>query len=569
MVTTILCTLYIAALVCYSYKDNLYKHDQSWLNAITQTISFLLGISIANAFRSYAKCLRWRILAAKSRPLETFDLVLASDSLVNVFKLLCKGGRRGIEETRGFKKYFPSRTQICCVGWVILKVTVTFLVGYAGSLTTLTAGDSLVGIHQGNVSMTNFSVLGGIQSDANLRRMRTWASRGLRYNSTRGLDYVYANITRFSTLSNGTSAYWPAVMDTADHTIRAKSYFQIRADTYCTAYNVTKGQFGNQSEITYVDDNGNTAVYTFPNITQAGAGGLLASSQIKSTCGPRCVNIDAFVAQTKPGEPIRSPGRNVTATYNQARFFKCNNTVGPMMFADPKEKGTLAVATGNYTLSDAWAQMVAGAVGWELEGDDLDADDLEGSARPTAMFAPYPATSELGKLLAIEHRASPNATSIAHMIASISMVALTAADDPAVGLRYFATHTSYLPVRGVTLQLQAINAAGILGAIVLGQFAVLVLVFVFANGAIIGSDNPLSMAKLYYSLLRRRGFGEVGSFLDGAELIRKMDGRDVIYGWTERRDEEGGRGRRHLDVFDVGDEHVFGDFRDEKVHYYD
>lgn len=109
-------------------------------NSLVTAISLLLGVNLAASLRSYAKLLRWRMLAICYRPLETFDLVMGCDSLINVLKLVWKA-----RDTK--HKYLPSRTQILCFLWLVVRKSYCDVAGCMCQLTRIDlAVTILVGI---------------------------------------------------------------------------------------------------------------------------------------------------------------------------------------------------------------------------------------------------------------------------------------------------------------------------------------------------------------------------------------------------------------------------------------
>ena len=123
--TLALCVAYFVILYLYSKMKKISVPQRRIFNALTTGTSLLLGVNIAASLRSYAKLLRWRMLATCYRPLETFDLVMGCDSLMNVVKLCWKARNQR-------HKFLPSLTQILCFIWLLVHLAVTVLVGIIG-----------------------------------------------------------------------------------------------------------------------------------------------------------------------------------------------------------------------------------------------------------------------------------------------------------------------------------------------------------------------------------------------------------------------------------------------------
>ncbi len=115
--TLILCITYFVILYKYSHKTTMSNIERRTFNALVTTNALLLGVNLSASLRSYAKMLRWRMLSVSYRPLATFDLVMGCDSLINVIKLLYKGGNKGSK--------WPSRTQAFAVIWLLINLAAT------------------------------------------------------------------------------------------------------------------------------------------------------------------------------------------------------------------------------------------------------------------------------------------------------------------------------------------------------------------------------------------------------------------------------------------------------------
>ncbi len=112
--TLLICLAYFGILYAYSKKEVINVRQRRIFNSLITGVSLLLGVNLAGSLRSYAKLLRWRMLAVCYRPLETFDLVMGCDSLMNVLKLLWAA--------RDSKhRFLPSRTQIICFTWLLVR----------------------------------------------------------------------------------------------------------------------------------------------------------------------------------------------------------------------------------------------------------------------------------------------------------------------------------------------------------------------------------------------------------------------------------------------------------------
>ncbi|KEF57191.1 uncharacterized protein A1O9_07381 [Exophiala aquamarina CBS 119918] len=498
------------------------KSQRRVFNSLTTGNSLLLGVNLAASLRSYAKLLRWRMLAKCHRPLETFDLVMGCDSVINVLKLLRKA-----KNSRS--KWLPSKTQLLCLFWLLIHLAITVLVGIIGLNYNLETSTDYVILGKGTISILDLDALSTGNFLSDLGAVQTWGVRG---KVTTPLDWDAAleySQTYYSTYDGHTFYYFQDqnANDTGTGHITSR---YIESYAYCHGYRVTEGQYGNMSYIIYNDG---TKDVNQTLSAQPGPGGLLTFSKFNSTCGARCTDINAFQAESFPTALVDDGDK---FDLYEGRFFVCNNTV-PEVGDDTED------VKPEYTVSDLTARMLAGALGWSSAVPSADGKSL---------YMTYTNTSEIG------FYKTPNETDMADLISGFTMGAVSFMDDSSAASRKYVT-SSDRPIAAQYLHVTWRFAGSILAVIPFIHFWTLLAVISWANHAIIKDDSHLAIAKAYHSLLRQ--LGNTGCLLQGDEIVRVMGNPMVKYGFSSSREQDG---YLHVDVFEKGDaiQSMGGPFRE-------
>lgn len=135
LITAAICVGLVAVLYSYSHRLTLSQTEKHAFNALVTGLSILLGLNLASSLSGYAQMMRWRLLAAKYRSLQDFELIMNCDSQMKVFRLLWAGRTRG-------RWWLPNRTQILCFSWLSINIALqifTALLGLTYSVDTSTA----------------------------------------------------------------------------------------------------------------------------------------------------------------------------------------------------------------------------------------------------------------------------------------------------------------------------------------------------------------------------------------------------------------------------------------------
>lgn len=507
--TLVLCVTYFGILFVFSRKVTISVPERRVFNALITGNSLLLGVNLAASLRSYAKLVRWRMLAVCYRPLETFDLVMGCDSLMNVVQLIWKA-----PDVRHI--FFPSRTQILCVLWLLVHLAITILVGIIGLNYNLDTSADFVLLENGRVSILDPNALSTGNYLMDLSTVQAWGVAG-EITQALGMDEPFEFTLTYYSSYDGHTLYYFQDWNAEDPQKAIQSTRYIESYASCDAYKVVEGQYGNLSYVVY-DDGEKTANQSLP--AAPGPGGLLMLSMLNSTCGPRCADIKSFQAASIPTNAVV----DAASTKLEGRFFLCTNNVTQV----GDDTRTLPA---DYLVSDLAARMLAGAVGWSDNPPALDGQAL---SETYTNFSSYGFFS------------SPNAADMADAISSFTMGAIAIMDGSEVMTRKNVSD-SRMPVDAQILHVQWRYAGAILAVIPFIHFWTLMVVIVWANKAVIKDDSHLAIAKLYHTLLLQ--LGDRGCLLRGDEIVRTLHNPEVAYGWRPSHELDG---VMHVDVFEKG-----------------
>ncbi|OCT52002.1 hypothetical protein CLCR_08085 [Cladophialophora carrionii] len=531
--TVALCLAYFGILYAYDGKNRISVRERRIFNALVTGVSLLLGVNLAASLRSYAKLLRWRILAICYRPLETFDLVMGCDSLMNVMKLLLKARNHR-------NRFLPSRTQIICFAWLLVRpldlfdplvvislfttnlrldLAVTILVGIVGLNYNLDDSTSALFVRKGNVSIVDLNALSTGFYAYDLAQVQQWGIRGVVIDPL-DITEESESIQSFFSDSTGNTLYYFQDQNADEPTRIILSSRWIQSQAYCTGYIVTEGQYGNLSYIIY-NDGEQRVNHTMPAL--AGPGGLLVMSQLNSSCGERCVDMRAFQAATFPGESDYDMGYTIA----EGTYFVCSNTV-PQVGDDEN-----AHLSRDFLIDAIVSQMLAGSLGWS---------DVPPVFNGTVEYAVYTNSSR------VSFGGQPVDTDMAALISDFTMGAIAIMDGSNLMYRRNVTSDEQ-PYVAQVLKVKWKYAGTILGVIPFIHFLTLAQVILWANKAIIKDDSHLAIAKVYHTFLSR--LGDRGCLLRGDEIVAFLENPSVAYGWRPSVEPDG-VGLMHVDVFDRG-----------------
>lgn len=386
--TLVLCVTYFGILHGYSREGTIDVSQRRIFNALTTGNSLLLGVNLAASLRSYAKLLRWRMLAVCYRPLETFDLVMGCDSLWSVTQLIFKAPNHR-------HKYLPSKTQICCVLWLLVHLAVTVLVGIIGLNYNLDTSQDYVLTKRGTISILDLNALSTGNYLLDLNNVHEDGIGGQSAATPISFDTSEEDEQTYYSDNNGYTRYYFQDESAQDYTQGDVTSRYISARANCTSYTVTEGQYGNLSYVVY-NDGVKDVKRSLPVLP--GSGGLLITSRMNSTCGPRCVNLNAFQAYSEEDD------------VTEGVYFTCNNTLSQV--ADD----AVLNLTSPYMVPDLVARMLAGAYGW---------NDIPPVAAPDGGLEEYQLYTNVS-----DHsfEGTPDANNMANSISMFTMGAISFMD---------------------------------------------------------------------------------------------------------------------------------------------
>ena len=517
VITFLLCLTYWAILFGYHFSAGLTKSHRRWFNALVTANALVLGVNLSNSLRSYAKMLRWRMLASKYRSLLKFDLILGCDSLWNVVKLL--------KHERSNKNRLPINTmaQVYCVAWLIVQAGIALCVGIIGLTYSLDVSSSIVFTQKGNTSVVDLPSLSTGAWLNDLAAVNQYGLRGdnfLPYYSPSLLYKEFGGSGTYLTNDRGHTRYF--FIDSAANNAQEQdvSFRYIDAIASCTAFPVTAGKYGNRSEITYTRnyEEVNQTIFDPP-----GVAGLYAQGDTNSTCGDGCTSVVVFQAAIPPEQADAYYNSPIGYVIPNATLFHCNCAVTDIK--DIYSTYDDDSAGSDYQISALIRRMLSGAYGWS--DNPLKEDRY--------MYAIYTATSEIG------FSTIPAAMDVMNQIATFTISGIAAMDsDSGLNREYIADGQQPIPAQILRVKWWA--AGTLLGIIPFVQFWTMLIVIGLANKTIIKDDASISVARVYHSLLDQ--LDGKGCILDGDQLIERLGNPRVAYAYDEVSST-----MKHVDVY--------------------
>ena len=507
--TAMLTASIVGVLKAYSIRTTLNTRERHAFNAIITGLSVGLSLNLIASLKSYAKMLRWRLLATGYRTLEQFELIMGCDQQINVVKLIFKSWR---------PKYWfiPSVTQVLCLLWVSIFVGAAILVAVLGLTYSLEQSTLNFGIISGNVSIVDFSYIGSLNTTEStyyteLGAAHTYGILGQDYTVypvTGDITQGYAQSIEADPAYPVYSEYWFGDENPTSVNDIVMTGRYVNVTSFCDAYPVINDYF-TDGNVTYFSGLQNITV----NVLEYAAGGLTFIADTNSTCGDRCTNLYAF-------QPSYISDADPTADVTIPQFFICNNTVGQLQNL-PED------STEAYKMPDLQARMLAGGIGWEGLF----------TVNVTTQYQVYPVG-----VPQVPPGAS-TADDVSRVISQFTSKAIAAMDDRGPRRNVSSSH---VPVSAVYLKVTWKWAIPVLALIPGIHFLTLAAVIIWANKAIIKDETFLSMAKLYAPLVE--GLGPHGCLMRGDQIIKRFGNPMVAYGFKDCT-RPGAGGVKHVDLF--------------------
>jgi len=466
-----------AALYGFSQPHTLSRGEKYTFNAITTLLSLCLGMAIVTALRSYAKLLSWRFLASGYRDLQDFELIMNCDSQSKVLKLLVSGRTPG--------RFWVNKTQLLCLVSITLVIGLQIAIGLLGLCYDIDTSNYLK-LTLGTVSLADlsnvyqdpaFNVTGiGDQTGASNYYGLVGQSYGISYTrvgeGNSGLETIYTadNITFFyqyieQSVLKHSATTTPSI---------ATSTRYVTADANCVQLEIMSGGYvtaeSSQSFLDYRDEYGIEQSIFVDGNTVATSTYMSNSS---SNCGNRCTSILILDTGRMPAEnAVESDGVQI-----KPQLFACNSTVSEVKNIES------CSYPANCTLSDESAKYLAGSIGWTGK--------LYPKGNPL-QYHTYPPGSPWS-WDGTQDSEYQNAEFRAQQVAMFTADGLAAMDD--AGPR-ITMDDMWAPRPAVALNVKWKYAAPVLCVVPGVQLIVLMVVCIFASGALIKDGGYLSAARL-------------------------------------------------------------------------
>lgn len=519
-ITASICAALAAVLYSYSQVQALSQPQKYTFNALVTGLSVSLSLGLSSSLKSYALMLRWRLLAAKYRSLQNFDLILSCDDHMKVARLLWAARTPG----RGC---IPNKTQTLCLIWLIINAALqvfTALVGLTYSVDISTTSAYPV---WGNVSIADLSNINTLGYDSpdfsdQAGAANTYGTEGQDFNNLTNIP-VADQVGEETYYSNSDyTTFWYRFQDQnpTDDSEVLISKRTVSTTAQCDQFKVLSGGDTTQNNlVTYFDTN------LQQNVTQEVLSFALGCSTYISntnrTCGPRCTNVNVLTAAD-----------NRTGSVPFPLWFSCNNTVGPVTNVDDYDD------PAKYMLPDEQARAWAGAIGFN--GIVSNGTDLQ--------YVLYEYDS-VWALNAYPNN-DPGAAAVAQNIMEFTAGGIAASDvyGPRINV------TGYYPTQGQVVSIQWNWAIPLLAGIPGGQFLVLLAVLIWGNKAIIKDESQLSTARLLRPVVDK--LSGKGCLLTGNEIAKVLGNFKLKYGVRDSADASmaysglGGSFVRHVDVIE-------------------
>lgn len=149
-ITASICVALVAVLWRYSHFTLLSQTQKHAFNALVTGLSILLGLNLASSLSGYAQMMRWRLLAAKYRNLQDFELIMNSDSQMKVVRLVWAGRTQG-------RWWIPNKTQILAITWLLINVALQVFTALLGLTYSVDTSSEWFHNQLGNVSTVDLS----------------------------------------------------------------------------------------------------------------------------------------------------------------------------------------------------------------------------------------------------------------------------------------------------------------------------------------------------------------------------------------------------------------------------
>jgi hypothetical protein len=511
LLTALLCGLCAVFLKKYQRKSDMSIDDSQWFNTLMTALPLFIGLNYRSSLQSYARVLRWWILARWDWKLRQFDLILDAASSKAIIKLFWESRRKA-------RVYLPSITQIACLLWIVVNLTGAIGIALLGLTYQMEQSQGVL-MRNGDVSILDVGnetfwaeSAHYYASSAAPVLLFTWAVRNGRsdYDGLRGVgDDPESPATCVTCKTwNYTFQDWDPAADVRGHSER-----HISASADCKGYAILNTT---TTSVVYKDAQNDTQSFDVPwtgrqwdannTFWRTGVGATYVHDTA-SDCGPRCARM--YIISTQ--------------NYNRAPvwLYNCTNTVsqisGTNLYSQHLSDASarsFAAASGHYrnSTNGEWAtyQTYDWSQAWVLHDKrKLHANDEVFAAATLAQFS---------------------LTSIANADHVEETVSWLPTYIPArKALR--KTVRGKKPYQALRLGVNWKYAIAIMCAVPGLQLLVLLTIVFFANDVVVKDESHLNTARLLFPVAER--MSHRGSLLQVNEVIEKFGREDTRYryGW--------------------------------------
>lgn len=513
--TALLCGMCAVVLRRYESVGDLTSGQSQWLNALMTALPLFIGLNYRSSLQSYARILRWWILARWDWKLRQFDLILDAASSKAILKLFWNSRRH-------LGSYIPTMTQLACIAWLVINLTGAVGIALLSLTYQLEQSQGIL-MKNGNVSILDVS------------NETAWAESAYYYGSGASPVLLFP----YATLNGRTNmAGLNATTDTTGRPARCRN---------CTTWKYTfqdwdpKSDLKGQSErwatanascvgypalnytttsVIYKDEKNDTRTWDVPWVDQPWsanktfwATGVGASyiHDTKADCGPRCARVYVLSTQSFKNKPVW--------------LYNCTNTVGQIEGNNPYAQ-----------LSDTSARaFAASSASYRNATDGLWTNNVQYDWSNAWVISP-----------SANFRTRPNdEVFAAASLAQFSMTALGNVDQvgevqtwlpPEVITRKQLRKMvpGRRPYQALKLAVTWVYAIAIMCAVPGMQLVVLLTIVFFANDVVVKDESHLNTARLLAPVAQR--MSHRGSLLQVEEVVEGMgDPNDRYrYGWEQR-----------------------------------
>ncbi|KAH8727574.1 hypothetical protein GQ44DRAFT_611462 [Phaeosphaeriaceae sp. PMI808] len=531
--TKFLITLLFSSLICICLKSwegfgsptVLSKIDVRIFNAVTIFLSLCLGLNLLSSLKHYANTFRWTFLARRYMSLEVFELILQSNSLVKITKLMfiSMPGIRGQSYFRKLKCFRDARDDgtkwmwLVCLLWLSINLGSQVLVALLSLFWPME--NSLIPLMiQGNVSVADLKVW-YIDTDPTSNETSMEAAWMFGMEAMVYPEFMMNETRKDLSTLPGTPLYqgnnsWEYRFFNRDpshpYTNYVLSERKVQSMTTCEQLEVhgdvvddgpDMKKFGSM----YIEGKAKGHEWTKYKLPELAAGSVTWIASVDAFCGSRCTNFT--VLQTRDNDTIKDSG-----------LFLCNNTLSEISKAHGKGDITIRNDADSHSVygSDDFARIAAGSIGWTGIPWNNWTDRQTRSYSQGSKWSPAKVVTT---------------NDVENMLMRFTVGAVAAFDDH--GIRYNLTNQHTRPTQGQQLDVDWPWVLCILCSICGIQLTALCLLVIFAHRTIVRDESFFSMAMLLSPVISR--IGRAGMNLSGREIKDhpKLKWKKIRYDYRE------------------------------------